>query len=92
MHHVPLAVQYIYMDGVMKEVNMGMGRRGVRFLEDGIEWRLNSLLYVDYLILCSESEEHLRVTVGRFAEVCRSRGLKINACKNKVMVLKESRD
>ena len=24
-----------YMDEVMKEVKMGMGRRGVRFLEDG---------------------------------------------------------
>ena len=27
-------------DGVMKEVRVGMERRGVRFLEDGREWRL----------------------------------------------------
>ena len=27
----------VYMDGVMKEVKMGMGRRGVIFLEDGRE-------------------------------------------------------
>ena len=27
----------VYMDAVMKEVKMGMGRRGVRFLEDGRE-------------------------------------------------------
>ena len=27
----------VYMDGVMKKVKMGMGRRGVRFLEDGRE-------------------------------------------------------
>ena len=27
----------VYMDGVMKEVKMGMGRRGVSFLEDGRE-------------------------------------------------------
>ena len=33
--------------GVMKEVKMGMGRRGVRFLEDGREWRLPGLLYPD---------------------------------------------
>ena len=26
---------YIYMDGVMKEVKMEMGKRGVSFLEDG---------------------------------------------------------
>ena len=25
----------VYMDGVMKEVKMGLGRRGVSFLEDG---------------------------------------------------------
>ena len=27
----------VYMDGVMKEVKMGMGRRGGSFLEDGRE-------------------------------------------------------
>ena len=30
----------VYTEGVMKEVKMGMGSRGVRFLEDGREWRL----------------------------------------------------
>ena len=39
------------------------------FLEDGREWRLPSLLYADDLVLCGESED-LKVTVGRFAEVC----------------------
>ena len=27
MYHVSLVVKVIYIDGVMKEVNMGMGRR-----------------------------------------------------------------
>ena len=36
---------------------------------------------------CGESEEDLRVMVGQFAEVCRRRGLKVNAAKSKVMVL-----
>ena len=76
----------VYMDGVMKEVKMGMGRRGVSFLEDGREFRLPGLLYADDLVLCGEAE-NLRVMVGRFAEVCRRRGLKVNACKSKVMVL-----
>ena len=76
-----------YMDGVMKEVKMWMGMRGVSFLEDGREWRLPGLLYANDLVLCSESEEDLRVMVGRFAEVCRRRGLKVNAGKSKVMVL-----
>ena len=56
----------VYMDGVMKKV--GMGRRGVSFLEEGREWRLPGLLYADDLVVCGESEENLRVMVGRFAE------------------------
>ena len=63
----------VYMDGVMKEVKMGVGRRGVSFMEDGGEWRLSVLLYADDLVLCGESEEDLRVIVGRFAELCRRR-------------------
>ena len=54
----------------MKEVNMGMGRRRVRSLEDGREWRLPGLFYADDLLLCGESEEDLRLMVGWFAEVC----------------------
>ena len=30
----------VYMDAVMKEVKMWMRRRGVRFQEEGREWRL----------------------------------------------------
>ena len=66
---------------------MGMGRRGVSFMEDGREWRLPGLLYADDLVLCGERREDLRVMVGRFAEVCKRRGLKANADKSKVMVL-----
>ena len=77
----------VYMDGGMKEVKMVMGRRGVKFLEDGRDWRLPDPLYVDDLFLCGESEEDLSVMVGLFAEVCRRRGLKVNAGKSKVMVL-----
>ena len=85
MCHVSLAFQYI-MEGVMKEVKMGMGRRGVSFLEDGREWRLPGLLYADDLVLYGESEEDMRVVAGWFAEVCR-RGLKVNAGNRKVMVV-----
>ena len=76
----------VYMDGVM-EVKMGMGRRVVRFLEHGREGKLPGFLYADDLFLFGELEEDLRVMVGRFAEVCRRRGLKVYAGKNKVMVL-----
>ena len=66
----------VYTDGVMKEVMMRMGRRGVIFLEDRREWRFPDLLYEGDLVLCGESEEDLRGMVGWFAEVCRRRGLK----------------
>ena len=77
----------VYMGGVRKEVKIGIGRRGVRLLEYGREWKLLGLLYTDDLVLCGEVEEDLRVMVGRFAEVCRRRGLKVNIGKSKVIVL-----
>ena len=48
---------------------------------------MSSLLYADDLVLYGESEEELRVMVGQFAEMCRRRGLKVNAAKSKMMVL-----
>ena len=77
----------VYMDAVIKEVKMGMGRRGVKFQEEGREWRLPGLMYADDLVLCGEWEEDLRTIVGRFAEMCRRRSLKDNAGKSKVMLL-----
>ena len=44
-------------------------------------------MYADDLVLCVESEEDPRAMVGRFTELCRRRGLKVNAGKNKVIVL-----
>ena len=77
----------VYMDAVMMEVKIGMGRKGVRFEEEGKEWRLSGLLYANDLVLCCELEEELGVIVGRFIEVCRRRGLKGNAGKSKMMLL-----
>ena len=48
---------------------------------------MTGLLYADDLVLCSESEEDLWAMLGRFTEVYRSKGLKINTGKSKVMVL-----
>ena len=66
----------VYMDAVIREVKMGMGRRGVRFLEGGIEWRLRDLLHADDLVLCGKSRKDLRAMVERFVEVCKTRGSK----------------
>ena len=76
MHLVPLAFQCIY---VCSDEN-GDGK-------EGREWRLSGLLYVDDLVLCSESEVDLRAIVGWFVEACRKRGLKVNPDKSKVMVM-----
>ena len=73
-----------YMDAVMKEIKMGMG---VRFLVEGRKWRFPGLLYPDDLVLCGELEEDLKEMVGYYVEVCKRRGLKVNADKSKAMVL-----
>ena len=44
-------------------------------------------LYADGLFLRGESGEDLRAIVGRFIEMCRRRGLKVNAGKSKGMLL-----
>ena len=58
---------------------MRMGKRGVSFLEHRREWILPGLFYTDDLVLCGEWEEDPKVMVGRFAEVCRRRELKVRA-------------
>ena len=55
-YHVPLAVQCVY------GWSDGGGEYGDG--KEGRECRLPGLLYTDDLVLCGESEEDLRVTVG----------------------------
>ena len=55
--------------------------------KEGRDWRISGLSYAEDLVLCGESEEDLKVMVGRFADVCRRKGLKVNVGKSKVMVL-----
>ena len=65
---------------------MVTGRRQVEVQKDGREWRLLGLLYADDLVLYDKVENELRGIAGHFDEMSK-RDLKINACKNKVMVL-----
>src|SRR5678815_251081 len=78
-----------YMDGVMKELEVGVAGSGVRMMENGDEWREPYLLYADDLVLCGESEESLKGLVERFGSVCKRRGLKVNVDESKVMVVSE---
>ena len=79
MQRVPLAFQCIC--GYIDE----RGEKGGG--EEGREWRLPDLLNADDLDLCDELEEDPTVMLERFVEICRRRGLKINAGKSKIMVL-----
>ena len=63
------------------------GTEGSEIPGGGERVDITGLLYADDLVLCGESEEELRAMVGRFAEVCRRRRLKVNAGKRKVMVM-----
>ena len=56
------------MNTVMNQVKIEMRRKGVRFQEEEREWRLPGTLYADDLVLCGESEENMRVMLGRFVE------------------------
>src|SRR5678816_3500869 len=79
----------LYMDEVMKKLEVRVTRDSVRMMENGREWRVSYLLYEDDLVLCGESEENLRGLVERFGRVCKRRGLKVNVDKSKVMVVSE---
>ena len=68
----------VYRNSVIKE---GMGEDKIWFLEKGREWGLPGLLYADNLVLCGESEEDLKMRVGRFVVVCRRRDLKVSAIR-----------
>ena len=68
----------------MKEVKMGMGRRKLKFQQEGGgEWRLLGFLYADDLGLCGVGGRP-KGNGRRFAEVRRRRGLKVSAGKRKV--------
>ena len=51
---------------------MGMGRRGRRFQEEGIEGRYPGFLFEKHLVLCCESEEDLSAMGGCVAGAIRS--------------------
>ena len=59
---------------------------GVGFSEEGREWMLPSFLHSNDLILFSESEEDVKLMVGRIVEVSKRSCLKENSDKSKVMV------
>ena len=77
MYHVPSALQCVYGHS---DEGGGNGDG-----EESRVWRLIGLLYVDDLVLHGKPEEDLWAMVGCFVELCKRRGLKVNAVKRKVI-------
>ena len=44
-------------------------------------------LYADDFLLCDESEEDLKIMVGRIVKVSKRSGLRVNADNSKLMVI-----
>ena len=76
---------YVYMDGVVREVNVRVfGKRLELLSENGDRFEINQLLFEDDTALVADSEEKCRL-VSEFSTVCERRKLKVNVGKSKVM-------
>jgi hypothetical protein len=76
----------MYMDGVVREVNVRGMDRGLKLDdENGRMWVLNQLLFADDTGLGADSEDRLEQLVNEFGRVCERRKLRVNVGKSKVM-------
>ena len=77
---------YIYMDGVVREVNVRVLGKGLELLSaNGGRFEIHQLLFVDDTALVADSEEKLGRLVSEFGRVCETRMLRVNVGKSKVM-------
>ena len=75
----------VYMDGVVREVNVRVLGKGLEMLSsNGGRFEINQLLFVDDTTLAADSEEKLCRLVS-FGRVCERRKLRVNVGKSKVM-------
>ena len=83
----------VYMDGVVREVNMRVQGRGLEMIDGmGRGWRMNQLLYADDTVLIDDSKENLQHLLSEFGRVCERRKLKVNVEKSKVMMCSRRED
>ena len=74
------------MDGVVREVNVWLLRKGLEFLSaNGRRFEINQLLFADGTALVANSKEKLYRLVSEFGRVCKRRKLGVNVGKSKVM-------
>ena len=76
----------VYMDGVVREVNVRVLGKGLELLSaNGGRFEINQLLFADDTALVADSEEKLCRLVSEFGIVCERRKLRVNVGKSKVM-------
>ena len=76
----------VYMDGVVREVNIRVLGKGLELLSaKGGRFEINQLLFADDTALVADSEEKLCRLVSEFGRVCERRKLRVNVDKSKVM-------
>ena len=70
----------VYMDGVVREVNVRVLEKGLELLSANGDWfELNQLLFADDTALVADSEEKLCRLVSEFGKVCQRR--KLSECR-----------
>ena len=73
------------MDSVVREVNVGVLRKGLELLSaNGGMFEINQLLFADDTALVADSEKLCRL-LREFGRVCGRRKLSVNVGKSKVM-------
>ena len=76
----------VYMDGVVREVNVRVLRRGLELLSaNGGRFEINQMLFADDTALVADSEDKLGRLVSEFGRVCERRKLRMNVGKSKVL-------
>ena len=69
---------YIYMDGVVREVNVRVLGKGLQLLSaNGGRFEINQLLFTDDTALVADSKEKLCRLVSEFGRVCERRKLEL---------------
>ena len=73
------------MDGVVREVNVGVRAKGLELLNaNGSRFEINQLLFADETALVADSEAKLCRLVSEFGRICEIK-LRVNVGKSKVI-------
>ena len=76
----------VYMDGVVREVNVRVHGKGLQLLSAiGGRSEINQLLFADDTALVADSEEKLCRLVSEFGTVCERIKLRVNVGTSKVV-------